>query len=111
HTKLEAKCAGFYHRCVSERGVVAPVPPRAYDDTHVGRLIHVDSNGAPDAASQEQRSLLARAFGTISAVLSDFTKSPELIGDHDMTKGYLACIHNGIQSGTLAAGKKLPAEW
>jgi hypothetical protein len=65
----------------------------------------------PDADSQKQRSFLARAFGTISAVVSDFRKSPELIGDHDMTKGYLACIRNGIQSGLLAAGKKLPADW
>jgi hypothetical protein len=40
-----------------------------------------------------------------------FTHSPELIGDHDMTKGYLTRIRNGIQSGALAAGKTLPANW
>lgn len=91
--------------------MVPRVPPRAFDYTHVGRLIHFDSNGEPDADSQEQRSFLARAFGTISAVVGDFTNSPELIGDHDMTKGYLACIRNGIQSGALAAGKTLPATW
>jgi hypothetical protein len=79
---------------------------------HAGRSSHsFDSNGEPDADSQEQRSFLARAFGTITAVVGDFTKSPELIGDHDMTKGYLTCIRDGIESGTLAAGKKLPADW
>jgi len=44
-------------------------------------------------------------------VVADFTHSPELIGDHDMTKGYLARIRTGIQSGMLAAGKTLPADW
>jgi hypothetical protein len=28
-----------------------------------------------------------------------------------MSKGYLTCIRNGIESGALAAGKKLPANW
>jgi triacylglycerol lipase len=108
---IEIKFGPVYYRFVNDRDVVPRVPPRAFDYTHVGRLIHFDSNGEPDADSQEQRSFLARAFGTISAVLGDFMKSPELIGDHDMTKGYLACIRNGIQSGTLAAGKKLPENW
>jgi triacylglycerol lipase len=108
---IELKFGRVYYRFVNNRDVVPRVPPRAFDYTHTGRLIHFDSNGEPDADSQEQRSFLARAFGTISAVVSDFTKSPELIGDHDMTKGYLACIRNGIQSGALAAGKTLPADW
>ena len=107
----KSNSAASITRFVNDRDLVPRVPPRAFDYTHAGRLIHFDSNGEPDADSQEQRSFLARAFGTISAVLSDFTKSPELIGDHDMTKGYLTCIRNGIQSGALAAGKKLPAEW
>ena len=108
---IEVKFGRVYYRFVNDRDVVPRVPPRAFDYTHTGRLIHFDSNGEPDADSQEQRSFLARAFGTISAVVGDFTHNPELIGDHDMTKGYLTCIRNGIQSGALAAGKTLPATW
>jgi hypothetical protein len=91
--------------------VVPRVPPRAFDYTHTGRLIHFDSNGQPDADSQEHRSFLARAFGTISAAVGDFIHRPELIADHDMTSGYLAHIRNSVQSGVLAAGKTLPANW
>ena len=105
------KFGSVYYRFVNDHDVVPRVPPRAFDYTHTGRLIHFDSDGEPDADSQEQRSFLARAFDTISAVVADFTHSPELIGDHDMTKGYLTCIRNGIESGALAAGKKLPADW
>jgi hypothetical protein len=47
-------------------------------------LSAVDSQATPDADSQEQRSFLARGFGTISAVVADFTHSPQLIADDDM---------------------------
>jgi triacylglycerol lipase len=108
---VELKFGRVYYRFVNDRDLVPRVPPRAFDYTHTGRLIHFDSNGQPDADSQEHRSFLARAFGTISAALDDFLHSPELIGDHNMTSGYLAHIHKSAQSGALAAGKTLPANW
>src|SRR5206468_3937560 len=77
---IELKFGSVYYRFVNDHDVVPRVPPRAFDYTHTGRLIHFDSDGEPDADSQEQRSFLARAFDTISAVVADFTHSPELIG-------------------------------
>lgn len=108
---VESKLGRVYYRFVNDRDVVPRVPPRAFDYTHAGRLIHFDSDGRPDADSQEHRSWLARAFGNIETVLGDLIHSPELIGDHDLAKGYLAHIRASEQSGLLAAGKSLPGDW
>ncbi len=108
---LESKLGRVYYRFVNDRDIVPRVPPRSFDYTHAGRLIHFDSDGAPDADSQEHRSLLARAFGSIGSVLEDLAHSKELVGDHSMDLGYLARVRESIKAGRLSAGQALPATW
>ena len=108
---VESKLGRVYYRFVNDRDVVPRVPPRAFDYTHAGRLIHFDASRRPDTDSQEHRSFLARAFATIGGVLDDLVRSPELIRDHDLTEGYLASLRASAQTGSLAAGKSLPADW
>jgi hypothetical protein len=62
---IEIKFGRVYYRFVNDRDLVPRVPPRAFDYTHAGRLIHFDSNGQPDADSQSSgvfwRAPLARS--------------------------------------------------
>lgn len=108
---LDAQLGRVYYRFVNDRDIVPRVPPRSFDYTHTGRFIHFDSIGRPTVDSQEQRNFLARAFNTIDDALGDFLRSPDLIGDHNLTKGYLARIRASIKSGTLSAGNALPGHW
>src|SRR5438046_7635910 len=70
------KFGSVYYRFVNDHDVVPRVPPRAFDYTHTGRLIHFDSDGEPDADSQEERSFLARRFSTICAGVAGCPHGP-----------------------------------
>jgi hypothetical protein len=68
------------------------------------------ANSLRDASTVfEQRNFLARAFQTMTKVVDDFLKTPQLVADHNMEKGYFKSIQTASDTATWE--RALPGDW